>query len=88
MSDFPSTTSLKAAVNAGPFLLRLTAMVLQGPARPPPYPGCALPMRGRGDDAAFRLRTKLVFLATTAGAPEEAAFVYVSAVTCLTGKAL
>lgn len=86
MSDFSSTTSLKAAVNTGPFLLRLTAIVLLGPASPLAYPGCALPMRGRGDDAAFRLRRKFVFQATTAGTPEEAA--YVSIVTYSTRKAL
>lgn len=50
--DFSSTTSLKAAVNVGPFLLRLTAIVMLSTASQlASYAGCALPIRRSGDAA-------------------------------------
>ena len=47
--DFSSTTSLNAAVNAVPFLLRLTAIVVFSTASQLAiYPGCALPIGRSG----------------------------------------
>lgn len=55
MLDFSSTTSLNAAVNAGPFLLRLTAIVLLSTASQLAIRDAPFLLGGVASDADFQL---------------------------------